>query len=106
MSGGFRRAELRGSDELFQPSRPADDRQAVTPALRTRPPGGTTAGARPEAPPARHEGRLVRLTDEEIDILADAVQRLKYPTNRPPTKPPMDVFERLEELRKKLIDAR
>jgi hypothetical protein len=53
----------------------------------------------------RPDGRLVRLTDEEIEILADAVQRLKYPTNRPPTKPPMDVFERLEDLRQKLLES-
>jgi len=101
MSGSFRRAQLQGSDELFRPSRPEEDRERM-PA-----PGGPAAmtARREVAASSTRPGRLVRLTDEEIDILADAVQRLKYPTNRPPTKPPIDVFERLEDLRQKLLDA-
>jgi hypothetical protein len=105
MSGSFRRAQLQGSEELFRPSRPEEDRQQAGSSL----PGGpaAVAAARKDmaATSNRPDGRLVRLTDEEIEILADAVQRLKYPTNRPPTKPPMDVFERLEELRQKLLEA-
>jgi len=103
MSGSFRRAQLQGSEELFRPSRPEEDRQPVAPSVRDAPPAAATRAM--AATSNRPEGRLVRLTDEEIEILADAVQRLKYPTNRPPTKPPMDVFERLEELRHKLLDA-
>jgi hypothetical protein len=102
MSGSFRRAQLQGSDELFRPSRPEEDRERLP-----SPSGPAAVAARREiaTTTTRPTGRLVRLTDEEIDILADAVQRLKYPTNRPPTKPPIDVFERLEELRQKLLDA-
>jgi hypothetical protein len=91
----FRRSALRGSDELFRPTQPdgASDRVA----------------AAAEAPPApvvpRPDGRLVRLTDDEIAVLVDAIQRLKFPSSHKPpvTKPSVDDFERLEELRRKLL---
>lgn len=107
MSGSFRRAHLRGSDELFRPTRPDED-VALTPAIPARNPGAATRPHTDEALGVqRLEGRLVRLSDEEIEILVDAIQKLKYPTaTRVPTKPPMDVYERLEELRQKLLGHR
>ena len=107
MPGSFRRAHLRGSDELFRPTRPDDD-VALSPAIPAR---NSTTPMQPHTEEAlgvqRLEGRLMRLSDEEIDILVDAIQKLKYPTaTKVPTKPPMDVYERLEELRQKLLGHR
>ena len=107
MPGNFRRAHLRGSDELFRPTRPDED-VAISPAIPAR---DSSVALRPHTEEAlgvqRLEGRLVRLSDEEIEILVDAIQKLKYPTaTKVPTKPPMDVHERLEELRQKLIGHR
>jgi hypothetical protein len=109
MPGSFRRAHLRGSDELFRPTRPDDD-VAISPGLPPRR-GSESTAVQPHADEAlgvqRLEGRLLRLTDEEIDILVDAIQKQKYPTaTKVPTKPPMDVYERLEELRQKLLGQR
>ena len=101
----FRRAQLRGSDELFRPTRPGEEaassaaeRSAPTPTP-TAPAGGAVAA------PARPDGRLVRLTDEEVALIADALQRLKFPSSSRPavTKPSVAEFERLEELRQKLL---
>jgi hypothetical protein len=91
---GFRRAQLRGSDELFQPTRDNGEPPA------TRPEPATSAPVR-QVP----EGRLVRLTDEEVRTLAEAVQSLKFPGHKPATKPAVDEFERLEELRQKLLSV-
>lgn len=96
----FRRAQLRGSEELFRPTRPgesSDTAVATPPAPVSEAPATATA--------VHHEGRLVRLTDEEIALLSDALQRLKFPTSARPavTKPSVAEFERLEELRQKLL---
>jgi hypothetical protein len=48
--------------------------------------------------------RSVRLTDDELRILSEAVQHLKFP-NKAPTRPSVDDFEKLEVLRQKLLDA-
>jgi hypothetical protein len=47
----------------------------------------------------------VRLTDEEISQLADALQRLKFPGSTRLGKPSIAEFEQLEELRQKLLEA-
>ncbi len=105
MMAGFRRAQLSGSDELFRPTQPGHQAHeaSLPPPARTRPEPVESAPA-----PARPEGRLIRLTDDEIDVLADAVQRMKFPTSARPavTKPSVDEFERLEDLRQKLLTAR
>jgi len=97
---GFRRAQLRGSDELFQPTRPET---GEPPATR----GQDIAVPAPAPVPVRTapEGRLVRLTDDEVRTLAEAVQGLKFPGHKPATKPAVDEFERLEELRQKLLSV-
>jgi hypothetical protein len=48
--------------------------------------------------------RSVRLTDNELRILSEAVQHLKFPA-KAPQRPSVDDFETLEVLRQKLLDA-
>ncbi|HZB97855.1 MAG TPA: hypothetical protein VE219_04575 [Candidatus Sulfotelmatobacter sp.] len=92
---GFRRAQLRGSEELFRStdSEPEEEEQVEPshPAPRV--------SLVPSAPePGTHS---VRLTDSEISMLADALQKLKYP--KPMPRPSVDEFERFEDLRRKLL---
>jgi hypothetical protein len=92
---GFRRAQLRGSEELFRTTDDAEPQQAVmavdVPAeVRTVP-------AAPE-----HSLRSVRLSNDEIELLADAVQHLKFPHPQS-GRPSMERFEQLETLRQKLL---
>lgn len=100
---GFRRAQLRGSpssEELFRPTQVETDES-----------GGQAAAVAeldedvspvPRAP--NHDVRSVRLNGEEIILLADAIQRLKFP-HKVTNRPSIDDFERLEHLRKKLISG-
>lgn len=97
---GFRRAQLRGSDELFQPTRTEN---GEPPATRPAPAAAPTVST--PAPSRVPEGRLVRLTDDEVQTLAEAVQRLKFPGHSGGGKPPLEEFERLEELRQKLLSV-
>jgi len=48
--------------------------------------------------------RSVRLTDDELRILSEAVQTPEIPA-KAPTRPSVDDFEKLEVLRQKLLDA-
>ena len=96
MMPGFRRAQLRGSEEVF---RATDDsgpppEQVVEASPITHPV--------PSAPAP--DLRSVRLTEHELEVLVEAVQHLKFP-GKPPVRPSVDEFERLEELRQKLIGA-
>lgn len=93
MASSFRRAHLRGSEELFRPTQGSA-------------PGVAAAAAQPtESPPApRAEGLLLRLTEDEITQLADALHRLKFPPPAP-HKPSIAEREQLEELRQKLLAA-
>jgi hypothetical protein len=94
---GFRRAQLRGSDELFRSAEPEQLDAPLSPALNDEP-----VHPVPSAP-APHM-RSVRLTDDELRILSDAVQHLKFPS-KPPTRPSVDDFEKLEVLRQKLLES-
>ena len=94
---GFRRAQLRGSDELFRPTDEPPVQQEVIAvdvpaAVRTVP-----------AAPA-HDQRSVRLSHAEIELLADSLQHLKFPQQHG-TRPSMERFEQLEALRQKLLDS-
>lgn len=95
MGGSFRRSHLRGSEELFRPTQGTLDGAAAAYA------------AEPAESPAsgRAEGRLLRLTDEEIEQLADALHRLKFPPSTP-HKPSIAEREQLEDLRQKLLSSR
>lgn len=95
---GFRRAQLRGSDELFRPTEPEQLDAPISPAI----PDGDAVHPVPAAPAP--ETRSVRLSDDELRVLADAVQHLKFP-QKSGVRPSVDDFERLEGLRQKLLDA-
>jgi hypothetical protein len=105
---GFRRAQLRGSEELFTPTRTEN---GEPPATRPDPVTPDAAGASSAVTAASNsttrlpEGRLVRLTDEEVQTLAEALQRLKFPGHKAANKPAVDEYERLEELRQKLLSV-
>lgn len=96
---GFRRAQLRGSDELFR-STDESEKTAETEAVSVAEP---IVHPVPTAPAP--DLRSVRLTEAEIEVLVEAVQHLKFP-GKSPVRPSVDDFERLEELRQKLIQAR
>ncbi len=119
---GFRRAQLRGSEELFRqtsqeegstPRRepaavdstprhqdvPVPDTAPASPSLQAK-----EAPRRDAAPATIPEGTVrVALSQWEIEILADAVQKMKFPSKVAP-RPSVDEFERLEELRQRLLD--
>ena len=95
---GFRRAQLRGSDELFRPTE-EDETQAVHASAQVDGPAVTAVPAAP-AP----DMRSVRLSEEQIQLIAEALQHLKFP-GKTPARPSIGDFEQLEELRQKLLDA-
>jgi len=102
---GFRRAHLRGSEELFRPtapSTPGDNNDRVQPELDVASPSAATARTGRTAVPSI-EGNLLRLSNEEVLALADAIQRVKFPGKVMGGRPSVDDFERLEELRQKLL---
>ena len=96
---GFRRAQLRGSDELFRSTEPEQIDAPISPGL----PRDNAAHPVPAAPAAGL--RSVRLSDDELQTLAEAVQHLKFPQQKAIIRPSVDDFERLEQLRQKLLDA-
>ena len=95
---GFRRAQLRGSDELFRPTEDNDAEAEPSGAA----PGGPAVTAVPAAPSP--DMRSVRLTEEQITLIAEALQHMKFPA-KTPARPSIGDFEKLEELRQKLLDA-
>jgi len=90
---GFRRAQLKGSDELF---RTTDEPVSANEPVLPEPPVHPV----PTAP--THDLRSLRLTEEDIQLLAEAVQHLKFP-GKTPARPSIGDFERLEALRQKLL---
>ena len=94
---GFRRAQLRGSDELF---RSTDEPPVQQEVIAVDVPAAV--GTVPAAP--AHDQRSVRLSHGEIELLADALQHLKFPQQHG-ARPSMERFEQLEGLRQKLLDS-
>lgn len=94
---GFRRAQLRGSDELF---RQTDEPEATQEVMAVDVPAQVHAVPAAPAP----DQRSVRLTHEEIALLADAVQHLKFPNPQAP-RPSMERFEQLDHIRQKLLES-
>ena len=89
----FKRVSLVGSEELFRPTRPqvitdTDDviRETVD---------------RPGAHVKEVVLKTMNFTEEEIELLLDAVQIAKYP-DRPRAKPALDRFDSLDALRLKI----
>lgn len=95
---GFRRAQLRGSDELFRPTEERNDQTDAAPVAEERP----AVSAVPAAPTP--DMRSVRLSEEQIQLIAAALQHMKFP-NKAPARPSIGDFEKLEELRQKLLDS-
>jgi hypothetical protein len=86
----FKRVSLAGSEELFRPTRPMvvdDADEVITEVLRPRPTEKTF--------------RQFSLSEEEVQILLDAIQQAKYPDRARP-KPSLERFEQLDALRDKL----
>ncbi len=112
--GGFRRAQLRGSEELFRPTEPTPVEQDLDitvddasrgPVVTKAPPLTGEDNGHPVPNIPNYDSRSLRLSADEIDVIAEALQHLKFP-GKSPARPSVDEFERLEELRQKLLDAR
>lgn len=109
----FNRISLVGSEELFRPTRVESDDTAAEPAPADGLAGhvGNTAAPSPSypepAPLARERAvHRLQLTEGQIKILLEGVQRMKYPTQvHAASKPSIEEFEALEQLRNTLFDA-
>ncbi len=110
----FNRISLVGSEELFRPTRvEGDEDTAAEPAPADGLAGhvGATAAPSPSypepAPLARERAvHRLQLTEGQIKILLEGVQRMKYPTQvHAASKPSIEEFEALEQLRNTLFDA-
>lgn len=88
----FKRASLVGSEELFRPTRPqvVSDTDGVIKDAVDRP------GRAKEV-----VFKTMNFTEEEIELLLEAVQVAKYP-DRPRPKPALDRFDALDALRQKI----
>ncbi|MGH7686412.1 MAG: hypothetical protein ACREN2_06315 [Candidatus Dormibacteria bacterium] len=95
---GFRRAQLRGSDELFRPTEDEPDGARAAAAEPER----AAVTAVPAAPSP--DMRSVRLSEEQIQLIADALQHMKFPA-KTPARPSIGDFEKLEQLRQRLLDT-
>ncbi len=89
----FKRVSLVGSEELFRPTRPQviEDTDDVIKETVDR----------PAARIKEIVYKTLNFTEEEIELLLDAVQVAKYP-DRPRPKPPLDRFDSLDALRQKI----
>jgi hypothetical protein len=106
---GFRRAQLRGSEELFRPTEAkatAQQEEIEVPVhgVSPEPVHERPAHDRPVPNAPDYTERTLRLHVTDIELLANAVQHLKFPNKTMP-RPSMDEFERLEELRKRLLES-
>jgi hypothetical protein len=107
----FNRVSLMGSDELFRPTHaePAPP-EPVAPADEM---SGRHASAMPVLPVVPHPAPLARerqayrvqLTEGQVKLLIEAVQRMKYPHQVHESKPSIESFEELDDLRNHLWDA-
>ena len=93
----FKRVSLMGSEELFRPTRPqvVTDTDEVIKETVDRP------GAAKEKEVTY---KTLNFTQEEIELLIDAVQIAKYP-DRPRAKPALDRFDALDALRQKIQEV-
>jgi hypothetical protein len=88
----FKRVSLAGSEELFRPTRP----QVVSDT------DGIIRGAVDQPADVREPVyRTLNLTQEEIDLLLEAIMTAKYP-DRVRAKPALDKFDALDALRVKV----
>lgn len=92
----FKRVSLAGSEELFRPTRPRlleEHDEAITEMVDRQ-------------PPKQRNAKVVHLTIEEIELMLEAIQTAKYPERAGRGKLSLDRFERYDQLRNKLQDAR
>ena len=112
----FNRISLVGSEELFRPTRVESDEsapveEAPADALAGHDGHGTAPSPvypPPTPAPLSRERALYRLqlTEGQLKILLEAVQRMKYPAQIHATsKPSIEEFEALEQLRNTLFDV-
>ncbi len=111
----FNRISLVGSEELFRPTRVEGDEEATSteaaPADGIAGHLGRTAAPSPSypepAPLARERAvHRLQLTEAQIKILLEGVQRMKYPAQvHAAGKPSIEEFEALEQLRNTLFDS-
>lgn len=104
----FNRISLAGSDELFRPTKVEED-DAVEPSPADRFSGRAVQPPRAPAPaPLAKEKHYVRLqlTEDQVQVLVAAVQRMKYPHMAAAAhQPSVEEFEALEGLKDVLLDA-
>jgi hypothetical protein len=89
----FKRVSLVGSEELFRPTRPqvvADTDDVIKDTVD-----------RPGHAKEEVVLKTLNFTQEEIELLLDAVQVAKYPDRARP-KPALDRFDALDALRQKI----
>jgi hypothetical protein len=100
---GFRRAQLRGSEELFR-STDSQTTEATQEEIEVGvngvSPGAAAVSPVPNAP--AHGHRSVRLDVADIEMILDGLQQLKFPKTQP--RPSVEDFERIEALRKQLLE--
>ena len=88
----FKRVTLAGSEELFRPTRPqvVSDTDDVIREAVDRP-----------AKVKEVVYRALQFTEDEIELLLEAIQTAKYP-DRVRSKPALDKFDSLDALRVKV----
>ncbi|HYU62795.1 MAG TPA: hypothetical protein VEN12_03360 [Verrucomicrobiae bacterium] len=92
----FKRVSLVGSEELFRPTRAevvADTDGVIKETVDRR--GRATEVVY----------KTMNFTEEEVELLLDAVQIAKYP-DRPRAKPALDRFDALDALRLRIQEVR
>lgn len=111
----FNRVSLVGSEELFRPTRV--EAQGETDSVERAPADNLAGhlGRRPAptptypapAPLARERAVYrLQLSESQLKMLLESVQRMKYPAHvHASSKPSIEEFEALEQLRNTLFDA-
>lgn len=98
--GKFKRASLEGSEELFRPTRPPQERR------EWRQPDEPIDDIVEPRPAVEQRLKAVRLTTDEIELLIQAIQVAKYPERVKTQKIPLYEHERYDAVRAKLQNAR
>ncbi len=89
----FKRVALVGSEDLFRPTRPqivSDTDDVIKEAVD-----------RPSTKVKEPVLKTLNFTQDELELLLEAIQIAKYP-DRPRAKPPLDKFDYLDALRMKI----
>ncbi|MFN2465611.1 MAG: hypothetical protein ABR598_05025 [Candidatus Dormibacteria bacterium] len=110
----FNRVSLVGSEELFRPTKVEPEPVEIAPAdslagrtAEAVKPASPTPPAAPAPAPLSRERQAYRinLTEGQVKLLIEAVQRMKYPHQIHESKPSIESFEELDDLRNHLWDA-